>query len=613
MKNHSTLILLILISQIGFSQPCGAPPTINFSDNTIDICLGESASPSAFAIGAVGPVHFNWFPGGASTNSITVSPTVNTWYYLEVTDDCHTVLDSMKVEVHPVVVTSINVTDATNCPTQIGSPGSISIFPDNPTYTYTLTGGGTLTGPQIPNDFFNLTGGVTYFVNIENFYGCSIDTAVHVGLGVNGVTANWVPASLEDVTCFGDYNGAAQITNINGGLTPPYTVTWTHTTGLYETQTGLSAGQGDNITNLFGGDWVVTIKDQEGCAWSQLFNIYEPNELTMSINTNDPTCHGYSDGSVTVIPNGGNGGNSFIITNSSGTQLNLGNSPTSNILTPGWYYASITDSQGCSVSDSAFISEPWLLAIDFIATNPLCADDANGSIVIDTVYNYSGYSAGYNNISYFWNPNPSGINGIGADSNNNLTSGNYQLTINDQNGCSNVFNFTLSQDALYFAELGSEAFSSTQDGAVFCAAAGGAPGYNYTWTNLTTLETSNDTLWTGLNTGAYQIEVVDANGCILVDTVYVGYLSTDELNPAQSIQVYPTLINEHILNVDNQFQSNCIFVIYTMQGEKVYENILQNGKNQFHIDLPAGAYFYQTFGEDTKTEMLHHGIISVLN
>jgi hypothetical protein len=611
MKVYSTLLVLILISQPGYGQPCVTPPTISFNQNTIDICPGESATPVAAAIGTVGTVHFTWFPGGASTNSITVSPTVNTWYYLEVTDDCFTILDSMKVEVHPVVVTSINVTDATNCPGQPGSLGSVSVFPVAVGNVYTLTGGGTINGPQTSNNFTNLPGGVTYFMNIENSEGCTIDTAIHVGLGANAVIANWVPASLADVTCFGDNNGEAEIINIGGGINPPFTVTWTHSTGLHETQTGLVSGQGDATTNLFGGDWVVTVKDQEGCAWSQFFNIFEPGDLTIGFYIENPTCHGFSDGSITAVPNGGNGSNTFVITNSSGTQINGGNSSTSNGITAGWYYVSITDSEGCSVSDSAFIDEPGLLAIDLIATDPLCADDANGSIVVDTVYNFNG---NYYNIDYYWIPNPSGINGNGATSNINLTSGNYQLIINDQNGCSNSFDITLSSpDPLYFIELGSEAFSTTQDGVVYCAAAGGTPGYTYTWTNLTTLVTSNSTTWGGLSTGYYQIEVVDANGCVLIDTVYVGYLNTNEINLSESLRVYPTLVNDAILNVDNQLQTNCIFVIYTTQGEKVFEDFLQNGKNEFHLNLTSGAYFYQIFGEENKIEILNRGKISVVN
>lgn len=611
MKIYSTLFILILISQTGFSQPCGSPPTINFNNNTIHICPGESATPIATALGTVGPVQYNWSPVAGSTNTITVSPTVDTWYYLEITDDCFTVLDSMKVEIHPVTVTSVSVTDATNCPGQPGTLGAISVFPDSPVNTHTLIGGGTVIGPQASNDFINLPGGVTYFVHVENNYGCFVDTAVTVGLGSNAVIANWVPGALGDVTCFGDLNGTAEIANIGGGITAPYTVTWTHTTGLYDTQTGLTLGQGDALTNLFGGDWVVTVTDQEGCAWSEFFTIYEPDELTVNFSTNDPSCYAFSDGSLTVIPNGGNGGNSVVITNASGTQLNMGGVPTTNSLTTGWYFTSITDSQGCIITDSVFIDQPGLLDVDLIVTNPTCADNANGSIVTDTVYNYNG---NYNSISYFWNPNPSGTNGLGATSNNNLSGGNYTLTINDQNGCSNVFDITVSSpDPLYFMELGSEAFSTTQDGVVYCAAAGGTPGYTYTWTNLTTLATSNNTSWGGLSPGSYQIEVVDANGCILIDTVYVGYLNTDEINLSESLQIYPTIINDGILNINNELQTNCIFVIYNAQGKKVYEDFLQNGKNQIYLSLPSGSYFYQIFGEQNKTEILTRGKISVVN
>src|SRR5690606_37633051 len=127
------------------------------------------------------------------------------------------------------------------------------------------------------------------FLNVVNDDGCSIDTAVTVGLGANAVTANFVLDSLRDVTCFGDDNGGAFVNSIAGGITPPYDVTWTHTTGLFDSET-VTAGGSSEQDNLFGGQWVVTVTDQEGCAWSQLFDIYSPDELTLDFVFNDPTC-----------------------------------------------------------------------------------------------------------------------------------------------------------------------------------------------------------------------------------------------------------------------------------------------------------------------------------
>jgi hypothetical protein len=84
----------------------------------------------------------------------------------------------------------------------------------------------------------------------------------------------------------------------------------------------------------------------------------------------------------------------------------------------------------------------------------ICYGDATGFTVIDVVYNYNG---DYENISYIWSPNLFGENGIRADSNWSLTAGDYTLTINDENGCSRVFDFTINQtDSLFLSVFGSE-------------------------------------------------------------------------------------------------------------------------------------------------------------
>lgn len=511
------------------------PPTITFNQNTFVICPSDDATIIATPSGTVGTVSYDWSPDPGTTNTLTVSPNVLTWYYLDVTDECQTVTDSVKVEIGTVDITSITVVDATNCPGQPGTPGSILVNPADPTWEYTLTGGGTTIGPQTSNAFNNLDGGIIYFINVVDDAGCQIDTAISVGLGANAVTANFVLDSLGDVTCFGDFNGSAYVNNINGGLMPPYDVLWTHTSGLYATTT-VTPGGNDDIDNLFGGNWVVSVIDQEGCAWSQLFSIFEPAELTLTFNSNDPTCYQFNDGSVTINSTGGNGGTIYTILNSAGNQLNAGNSNTANQLTTGWYYATVVDNKGCLTEDSIFVDQPGQLNVDLDINNPLCYGYITGMAIADTVYNYTG---SYNNIGYFWAPNPSGSNGLGADTLSTLPAGQYVLTINDENGCSRQFDFDIVYpDSMYFSEIGFHPaycrtfYYQSGNGVVYAAAAGGTGNFSYNWINYETDQSSNNSTWGGLNPGEYTIFVVDDNGCILTEVIEL-----DSLNPLADFEM----------------------------------------------------------------------------
>ena len=508
-------------------------PTINFNQNTFDICPGDQVDIDATVMNPYDPgqLTFDWLPGGETTEDISVTPVVETWYYLTIFDGCYTVTDSVKVNIGTVDLTDIQITPATDCPGQMGAtPGEIQVLPDDPLWQYTLIGGGNTFGPQNSGFFPGLDGGVTYFLNVVSDDGCSVDTAITVSLGQNAVTANFVLDSLQHVTCFGDDNGTAYVNMINGGITPPYDVTWTHTSGLFATD---PAGVGgDSYHNdLFGGQWVVTVTDQEGCAWSYLFDINEPDELTLDWLSNPPTCYQFSDGSVTINTTGGNGNNIFEILDANQTLLNPGNTNTANTLPEGWYYGTVTDSEGCTVSDSVFIQEPAELDIMWTITQPVCYGVPSGVVIVDSVLNAQG---DYGQIGYFWNPNPNGLpQGIGASYYNQMPEGAYTLTINDENGCSRQFDFDITYpDSLYFTEIGTHPaycrLNSWQsgNGVVFAAAGGGSPSYTYTWTNLQTQQTSNNTTWGGLNPGDYFVSVQDANFCLLTDTVTV-----DSLNP----------------------------------------------------------------------------------
>ncbi len=504
-------------------------PTITFNQNTFTICPGQTADIDATVNNPYSaPVGYSWAPTGETTEDISVSPAVVTWYYLTIDDGCYNVTDSVKVELGGVDLTNIIVTPATDCPGQpLATPGSIQIEPDNATWTYEII---TYAPPQNSGFFPGLDGGINYIVNVTDDLGCSTDTVVFLPLGANAVTADFVMDSLRDVTCFGAANGGAYVENIAGGITAPYDVTWTHITGLFDSET-VAVGGNSEQDNLFGGTWVVTVTDQEGCAWSTPFDIYEPDELTLDFISNDPTCFGFNDGSITVNTSGGNGSNIYTITDSVPTQLNSGNTNAINNLVTGWYYAAIVDANGCATNDSIFIDEPGELDIDLTIDQPLCYGIASGYVEVDSVYNATG---DYGQIGYFWNPNPSGIvNGIGATWINQLGEGSYLITINDENGCSKEFAYDIVYPAeLVWSQIGYEPaycrqfYYQSGNGVVYAAAAGGTPDYSYLWTNLGTGATSTNTTWGGLNPGEYQIVATDDNSCTLTQII-----TLDSLNP----------------------------------------------------------------------------------
>lgn len=167
-------------------------------------------------------------------------------------------------------------------------------------------------------------------------------------------------------------------------------------------------------------------------------SIAQCEDFIMTFITNSPTCYGFSDGSVTANTTGGTGGSYFTITDVDDVVLSIDGSNTANTLPEGWYFIQAIDEEDCVIEDSVFIEQPGIMGADLIVmtSNP----DCYGSAIVDTVYNYTG---SHDMISYYWTPNPSGIDGIGADTIYDFCPGDHTITVNDENGCSAVFDFVV--------------------------------------------------------------------------------------------------------------------------------------------------------------------------
>ncbi|MCG8577315.1 MAG: PKD domain-containing protein [Flavobacteriales bacterium] len=275
----------------------------------------------------------------------------------------------------------------------------------------------------------------------------------------------------------------------------------------------------------------LTVTSDAGCTSTYSMDITMYDNPALDIISNDPSCFGYTDGSVSVNTSGGSGSYTIEWTNEDDEIINIGGSDAANSLGEGWYYVNVDDGTGCSGESSVFLDAPDDIEIEYDLIHVDCHGDASGLIAITDLQNVIGTA---NTITYNWAPvSPCGT-GLQADTACSLAAGDYTLTINDANGCSKLFEFTVEEPpALEFVEIGVEpALCRLYDyqsgsGKVFAAAGGGTPDYTYEWENLGTGATTDATTWGGLNPGDYQITVTDNNGCILTQEI-----ALDSVNPA---------------------------------------------------------------------------------
>ncbi len=269
---------------------------------------------------------------------------------------------------------------------------NISVSAGYPNYSYSWSNG---TSNQ---NLLNVLGG-TYYSRIVDAKGCvAVDT-------FNVIEPPQLSATytVSHVTCFGAQNGSINVTTIGG--TPGYDYQWT------------TLATSEDLTGLSGGFYQLTITDTNNCSKTVGVAVSEPQQLIAGIiSSQNVTCHGACNGSLTGIASGGTQPYTY-------QWNNPGNSTTTNItgLCPGNYLFSVTDSKNCFTFSNAVITEPAALAVSSNTTDAQCGS-ANGAASVQVTGGVTPYS-------YSWS------SGSTNDTATNLYAGTYTVNVLDANNC----------------------------------------------------------------------------------------------------------------------------------------------------------------------------------
>ena len=277
-----------------------------------------------------------------------------------------------------------------------GGTATITVMPagGTPTYTY-LWGNGHTNATET-----GLTPG-TYTVTVtETGINCSI---------TKNITIQQPPAlslisSTTKPICTNN-NGSASVA-VSGGV-HPYTYLWSTN----------NSNTSDTISNLLAGTYSVTVTDSNGCPiLDSIHLISQTPTISLISHFANPTCSN-NDGSASITASGGTNTFSYLwSTNNNNTDDTISN------LFAGTYSVIVTDTNGCSASDSVHL----ITQFSTISLNPIIVDAScfNNDGALSLVPN--GGSAPY---SFVWS------NGNHTQNLSGIGSGTYSVIVSDTNGC----------------------------------------------------------------------------------------------------------------------------------------------------------------------------------
>lgn len=283
---------------------------------------------------------------------------------------------------------------------------------------------------------------------------------------------------LSDVTCFEDCDASA-IAEVSGGV-PPYEFDW-------------SSGENTaTAEELCIGNNFLVVTDDAGSEVEVSFEVDGPDEIDFDVIENDVVCNGESNGSWTILPEGGTG----VIT------CNGDPSCTESNLAPGTYFVTLEDANGCEAFAEIEIEEPTAISVVFDTTNETFAGAADGTATADP-------EGGVPPYDFLWS---NGDSGIGSEhTTTGLSAGSHQVTITDDGGCVIEGSVTISAGSCTLsgsAQASNVSCFGEADGAIDLTVSNGSGSFVFNWSNGATTEDISD-----LEPGLFSVTVLDETGC----------------------------------------------------------------------------------------------------
>jgi len=456
----------------------------------------NNGQASVLAGGGTAGYAYLWSTGGTNTS---ISGVASGTYSVTVTDTkACTVLATAVINNTPGPVLSANAVANVSCNRLATGSANASVTGGTAAFNYVWFPGG-ITGANAGSLAAN-----TYTVSVTDANGCTSTSTVAITQPPSLIPT----ASSVSATC-GSPDGSVAVSTTGG--TPAYQYSWSN------------GATSQTVTALAANSYTVTVTDSKGCTNSTVKTINNASGPVVSaLPATNLTCNGDNNGSASVTVSGVAPPFNFAWSNgTTGSTGSTGFTSSISGLTAGTYTLSVTDINGCVVSDNVTLTAPPALSSSVSSQTNAACGGSNGQATV----NVSGGTSGY---FYTWS-NGSTTNGISG-----VTANTYSLTITDSKGC--PYNTTVIITGSPSVTSASSNVSSTcgsSNGQASVSPGGGSPGFSYFWSpGGATAQTV-----AGLAASSYTVTVTDTKGCTSTTVTNVGNIA----GPTLSISAFSNL------------------------------------------------------------------------
>ncbi|WP_339919617.1 T9SS type B sorting domain-containing protein [uncultured Flavobacterium sp.] len=319
-----------------------------------------------------------------------------------------------------------------------------------------------------------------------------------------------------------------------------YTITASGLGGVgtlsYSINGGASYQAGNTFVVTTAGNYTITVKDGNGCTNTSNVITVNPQLTLTAVLNKDITCSAPDPAQITLTPTGGTAAYTYEYKEAAGVYTTMA-SNVFNTSTPGSYTFRVTDNILCQAVTTTPIVLTTPIDPDITGVTQTAFINCNGddtaaiSIAID---NTKGQSPFVFNVT---RTTPTVFN-YGTQT-SGLSAGDYVVTVTDAKGCTDFETITISEPPPMVIDFrvidiqcvsgsgiskGSIIIDKITDGVSTVGGSGGTLPYTYYVTGINGYNQSEmnpgniSTTFDVVDFGFYQIRVVDAKGCTVIES-----------------------------------------------------------------------------------------------